>query len=212
MLVILQILGILVLSAVVAYGLTAAGLLFRKKVTEQSLLPGSAVRLKTPSGVYRTRFIGPSAEGMSFAAPLQRDHYVPIGVGELVTVESPMKNGVAIFRTRVVARDADTHEILLAKPEKIYREDRRSASRRRSEMEQIRVEDAPAWLCDLGPAGIRFRCETTIKKGERIKVELPDRNEPSYAWVLDCSGNQSRFARSHLVRARFEEPVEFCRS
>jgi hypothetical protein len=70
------------------------------------------------------------------------------------------------------------------------------------------VEDQAAWICDLAPNGIKLVRDGVLRQGERIKVEIPCLEEPVYAWVLECTGNFDRMMGTHIVRARFEHPVQ----
>lgn len=198
-----EIVGFFTCAAVIAFGLSH--LLFRLPFRKlpMGLAPGALVRIKTRNGVHRTRFIRKRQGEFVFAAPLQRDHYVPLAVGEDITVEAPMKDGVLLFRSKVSSRDADSHEITLSPPDKIHREDRRESPRQEASGKEVMVEERPAWLLDVSKHGVRFARNGPLTKGERIRLDLD--SEPLYGWVLDCSPNHVDGEGSHIVRARLED-------
>lgn len=200
----LQIVGFFALAAGVSFGLS---LFFFKGLARRRrnvLAPGCAVRLRTPEGVYRTRFAGPCRQGLVFAAPLQRDAYVPISVGASVTVEAPSEKGILLFRSRVAARSAETHELVLENPERVFQEDRREHAREGRREEPICVEHAAAWLSDLSPNGLRFRSDRRFECGERVRVDLPGYNEPEFAWVLHCGPDFDGGKGAYTTRVRRE--------
>jgi len=81
---------------------------------------GSALRIRAERAVYRTRFLGEVVTGWEFAAPLQRDAYVPLRVGERLVVEAETRHGRMLFRSEVLSRDPETGSMILARPEKSY--------------------------------------------------------------------------------------------
>jgi len=200
-----EIIGFFSCAAAVAFGLSY--LLFRLPIRKLpfGLAPGAMVRIKAEGGVYRTRFLRRRQEGLVFAAPLQRDHYVPLHPEEEVKVEAPMRDGVLIFRSKIVERHVDSHEICLAFPQEIHRKERRECARKSLSGKQISVEERPAWLLDISEFGAKFARNGPLQKGERIRVDLADRS--LYGWVLECTLNVVEGEGSHVVRARFEEPV-----
>lgn len=202
-----QIVGFFAVSAAFAYLLTLAFVLRQKRKQFEFFAVGAPARLRTPDGVFRTRFAGAGPSGLHFTSPIQRDHFHPIGVGEKVTLEVPMSEGVAIFRTEVVERILTSHELVVRVPERLHCQERREAVRSDARTKEIRVENQAAWLCDLAPNGLRLVRDGVLRQGERIKVEMSCLEEPVYAWVLECSNNFDRMMGTHMIRARFEEPV-----
>lgn len=204
----LQIAGFFAVSAAVAFLFTLVWVAWKKAKQLSCLTVGTPARMKTKDGVYRTRFSRATKEGLHFTGPIQRDHFQPIRVGERVTLEVPMSSGVAIFRSEVVGRIVASHEIVVRSPQRLHCQERRDAVRKDARTKEIRVEDQAAWLCDLAPHGIKLVRDGVLRQGERIKVEMPCLEEPVYAWVLECTKNFDRMMGTHIVRARFEEPVQ----
>jgi hypothetical protein len=201
-----QIVGFFAFAAAVAFALSY--LLFRLPLRRVpfGLSPGALVRIRTSSGVHRTRFNGLMTNGLSFADPLQRDSYVPLKMGEVVTVEAPLRDGVLMFRSMVASRDVETHEIVLEAPVSIYRQDRRDANRKVLNGRTISVEGRPASLIDLSENGVRFARNGPLEKGERIRFEFED--GIFFGWVLECLPNFDPGDGTHVIRARFEEPLK----
>lgn len=187
-------------SMLVSYGVVKLILKLRPKPT----LPENALlRIKSPSGLYRARYLGTSKEGFLLSAPMQRDRHVPLRVGEDLVIEASAPGGALLFRSRVVARQTDPHALVVALPKKIHRIERRETPRSRdAEGELVRVENARAWIIDLSPEGIRCECDALVAKGERVRIDFPGESDPAYGWVLDVmpSGDGRTIARM-----RFEE-------
>lgn len=200
----MQIVGFFALAAAVSFAVTLVLMKALSHKRLHALAPGCAVRLRTPDGVYRTRYAGPTRQGLVFAAPLQRDSYVPISVGAPVTVEAPGTSGVLLFRTKVTARDAATHELVLEAPEKVLSEDRRHSKRQSKGLQPVLIEDATAWLSDVSETGMRVLSDRHFPSGERVKIELPSSEEPYFGWVLHCGPNLDGGKGQYVVRIRLE--------
>lgn len=198
----LQLIGFFAVAAAFSFALSygIARALGQRRM--QVLVPGCSVRLRTSDGVYRTRYAGPSPQGLVFAAPLKRDSYVPISVGAPVTVEAPSHRGVLLFRTRVASRDAATHEFVLAAPDRVFHEDRRQSPRLVKGRAAIRVEEQTAWLADASETGFRFYSDAAFGPGERVRIDLPEQEEPEFAWVLHCGPNLEGGKGAYSIRAR----------
>src|SRR4051794_14678642 len=70
-------------------------------------IPGSILRIRAGSGFYRSHVLDSAGSVWRISAPLQRDAYVPLRVGEEVVIEAAAKNGALLFRTQIVARETD---------------------------------------------------------------------------------------------------------
>ncbi len=201
---------LLILAGFFGFAVAAAYLLNRmvaakpQRKASAQFLPGQPVRLRTEDGLYRARFVATRTNGLALSAPIQRDRYVPIRIGEWVKVEIPTSSGVHAFRSEVIARDVDAHEITVAMPAHIHFEDRRERRRTRGAGRAVRVEENDAWLADIADNGVCITLDRALKQGERVRVDLEGR-EPAFAWVLDCEPNTGSGKGKHRVRARFEE-------
>ncbi|MGV3615870.1 MAG: flagellar brake protein [Fimbriimonas sp.] len=85
---------------------------------------GASLRIRADAAVYRSRFLEATAEGWVFAAPLQRDAYVPLRVGEDLVVEAEEEDGRLIFRSQLVQRCAETGRMVMSRPKNVFRADR----------------------------------------------------------------------------------------
>lgn len=203
-----QVLGYFVLAAAASMAFCWFVMRHASRWKAKWLEPGAMVRFRTGEAMYRTRFTSARKKGLAFAAPLQRDVYVPIPVGERVIVEAPSKEGVIVFRTHVIGRDVETREIVLAVPEVVHREERREGARQDGGFSPIQVEDREAWLVDVAPHGVKFTTNAEVRSGERIKVEMPSAEAPAFAWVLEAAPNHRHEKGSKVVRARWENAFE----
>ena len=82
---------------------------------------GASLRIRASSAVYRSRFLEAGPHGWDFAAPLQRDAYVPLRVGEDVVIEVEETEGRLIFRSKIIARCGETGRMTIARPANVFR-------------------------------------------------------------------------------------------
>jgi hypothetical protein len=87
--------------------------------------PGSPLRIRADEAVYRSRFLEAGTEGWIFAAPLQRDVYVPLRVGEDLVVEAEEPEGRLIFRAKLVERCGNTGRMVMSRPMQVFRAEAR---------------------------------------------------------------------------------------
>jgi hypothetical protein len=89
---------------------------------------GASLRIRADAAVYRSRFVEASAEGWVFAAPLQRDAYVPLRVGEDLVVEAEGEAERLLFRSTLVHRDGVSGRMVMERPLHVFRAEPRKAS------------------------------------------------------------------------------------
>ncbi|MBL8067341.1 MAG: PilZ domain-containing protein [Armatimonadetes bacterium] len=206
---ILQMVGLL--AVVFALSWVAGWWFVGRKHRPLTLVPiaeNCRVRMVGPGGTYRCYFIRRDKSGLVFSAPLQRDRYVPVKVGESLMVQAPLADGLITFRSQVLSRDAETHEFTLAMPERIREVDRRSEPRHPQTAGNIvRINDEPASLVDLSGGGARIVTNAPIQPGDNIYLDLPAELGTVHGWALEClpADGGSRVARE--IRVRFEEPL-----
>jgi hypothetical protein len=161
---------------------------------------GSILRIRAASGVYRSHMMELGRSVWAMSAPLQRDNHVPLRVGEELVIEAASQGGALLFRSKVVARQSNPHTILIERPEKIHRVDRRDHKRwPQLAGAKVRLEGQPAELLDLSESGARLQTASRQYKGERVRLDLPW-GAVVYGWVVASEGSESR--------VRFEELVE----
>jgi hypothetical protein len=180
----------------------------RRQVTFVPIAENTRVRMVGPGGSYRCYFVRRSKKGLVFSAPLQRDRYVPVRVGESMMVQAPVGDSLVTFRSSVESRDADSHEFVLAWPLRIRQVDRRSENRDKSVVGSIvRLNGEPASLIDLSAGGAKVMSNAVVEAGASVSVELPEQTETVYGWALESVPSSHGSAITREVRVRFEEPL-----
>jgi hypothetical protein len=194
-----KLLALLLLSFGVAFALTA---LRRRTQLPDPPPPNARMRIRTPHGVYRSRFLGADERGWAFAAPLCRDRYVPIRPDEPLVIEVTCDGGVQIFRTVLLERCGDTHTMLVRPPDEVHRRDRRDETRAICDPAiPVQVERSGADLLDVSPLGARIACSDRFRPGERVHIRLPWIEEPICGYVLAVEPGERP-----EIRTRFESP------
>jgi hypothetical protein len=196
------------IAIVFAFSFSASYLLVR--LTQRKRLannpPLGPVQISSGSAMYRSRFIREENGHWVLAAPLSRDSYVPLRVGEMVSIQAVAKGGVYRFRAEIASRDAETHQFAVRAPDALSLVERRDNPRLTfSPPEEARVEGDSAWLQDLSPLGARVLATIKAPRGERVRLDLSNTDEPVFAWVLDCAAAPAAHNAECLMRLRFEE-------
>lgn len=209
MLEILQMVGLL--AAVFAVSMVASWVLARKnrnRVTFVPLSENARVRMVGPGGTYRCYYLRRTKKGLFFSAPLQRDEYVPVRVGESLMVQAPIADSLVTFRSSVVSRDGESHEFCIAHPVRMRQVDRRSEARDKSVQGSIvRLNGDSASLVDLSAGGARIVSNSDVLPGDTVFVDLPDELGSVQGWALESVPSQFGGATTREFRIRFEEPL-----
>lgn len=173
-----------------------------------SLEVGTTVRLVGPGGAYRCHYLGNRDEHMALSSPIQADRYVPIRVGERIYVQAPGKNCMVSFRTSVVARDIEAHELIVETPDFVRKSERRSENRMtRLAGEDALVEGELAMIVNLSAAGACLIMSRRPAAGDRLHVVLPSSQLDSVAWALEATPDVLDGKTGYRVRMAFEEPL-----
>lgn len=188
-------------SALIAYALTE--MRARKRCTPPEV--GTTLRLRAASGMYRSKLLAVDSSGWKISAPLSRNNYVPLRVDEVLTVEAPVPGGVYLFKTAVIGRDGETHELTLQAPLNVAPQDRR-AVRRCSRDSAVTLDGVRGVLVDISPLGARLKTEHHVAPGDRVRLDLPEGR--MYAWVLDSWPTRHGDEWRENVRLRFEATHE----
>jgi hypothetical protein len=205
---ILQMVGLLMAvlsgSMVLSYFLTRHN---RKQLAIVPLEENTRVRMVGPGGSYRCYFLRRSKKGLTFSAPLQRDRYIPVRVGESMMVQAPLADCLVTFKSTVESRDAETHEFILAWPKRVRMVDRRAENREATrEGSIILVNGEPASVLNLSAGGARLVTAAKIQPGDTLSLELNQDFGMVYGWALEVLPSLSGGA-AWEVRVRFEEPL-----
>lgn len=165
---------------------------------------GAILTIRATSGVYRSHMITLGRTSWTLSAPLQRDNYVPLRVGEELIIEAATDRGALLFRSEVVARMSNPHAILIKRPTKIHRVERREHKRWPNMAgERVRVEGQVGQLLDLSEGGARVRLATKPYKGDRVRLDMPS-GKAVYAWVIASEGSEARLRFEELMNPNTE--------
>ncbi|HWA82493.1 MAG TPA: flagellar brake protein [Fimbriimonadaceae bacterium] len=172
---------------------------FRKK-----LIPpvGSVLRIRASSGSYRSTLMKLGGSVWTISAPLQRDAYVPLRVGEEVVIEAASERGALLFRSTIVARHTHPHSLTIRRPDKIHQIERREHKRwPHLAGEAVKLEGQNGRIIDLSEGGARIQSAYRTYKGDRVRLDLPW-GEAIYGWVLSAEGNETRLRFEDLMELR----------
>lgn len=187
-------------SALLAYFLVGRR---RKPLPKPDL--NATLRLRGTGGVYRSKLLEIDEDAWTISCPLSRNNYVPLRVGDKLTVEAPLPNGVMVFRTEVCGRDDEQHHTYLTQPENANVTDRRQSKRRKVRME-AELEGDSAQIIDVAPLGARIVTNRACHIGERVRIRVGE--ALIYGWVLDFWPARMTETYRESVRVRFEEIVD----
>jgi hypothetical protein len=203
----LQILGTLALALSASFGAAYAWTALRRKPAMAPQI-NTVVRFRSGAAVYRSVFLGETKGGWLLSAPLQRDHHVPVRVGEELRCEIVTAQGIRHFRSEVLERSSEPWRLLIRRPGKVELRERRDTPRRK-DLSGLRadIDGETAVLVDLSDLGARVASAHAPIKGERLRVDLPWLIQPQFAYVLDVTAPSSTEQRGVEVRLRFEEPL-----
>jgi hypothetical protein len=128
-----------------------------------------------------------------------------MSVGEYITMETVMNQGVVVYRTTVRKISTVPHAITVDKPTIWHVEDRRESVR----IDEIghltaKLDGNNVGLLDMSACGARIRSQAKRSAGDRVKLEVAGFNEPIYGWVLDTDRRGDRY----FLRLRFEEETD----
>jgi hypothetical protein len=198
--------GLLAVSVAVSWLFTALRERGRRRV---SLDLGAPLKIRANLAVYRSRLLSAGSKEWAFDAPLQRDAYVPLPVGESLTVESGTPKGLIRFKTTIVGRDPRAHSLLVEPPRDVLLVERRAERRKvLGDPEPAEVDGNPAILLDLSEGGAKVWVQGPIARGERLSVGIIGLSEPIYAWALEAWPAPMRGDRGMAARLRFEDPLD----
>ena len=192
-------------SMAVSYAITARN---RKNLVLVPIPVTTRVRMVGPGGAYRCYFIRQTKQGLVFSAPLQRDHYVPVRIGEMVMVQAPLADCIVTFRSSILSRNAETHEFTVALPERLRHVDRR-VEKRDSTLNGaiVRVNGEAGRLVDLSASGAKLIVPGDVRPGDTVTVDLPMEFGTAYGWALETLPTACGRTIHREVRVKFEEPL-----
>lgn len=200
----LELLGSFCLVFCFGYGITYIFVTFRNKHDQARRQPleNAKVRFKTATNLYRTRLLEYGETEWVFAAPLQRDSYVPIPIGSEIVCEVVARGGVLIFSSVVTDRDADRGALMIKAPVSPKLMDRRDEIRRVDIPMQLVIGESTAEVMDLSSGGARIKIKGYEREGKVINISLPDGDERR-GTVIDTHNSET----GSVIRLKFDRPI-----
>lgn len=173
-----------------------------------SLPEGAKVRMVGAGGSYRCYFARSEPKGLVFSAPLQRDRYVPLRVGDSLIVQAPFEGGLLTFSGEIIERSAEAHEIMVAHPKIVRRMDRRSEARDTTcRGSEALLNGMAAKMVDLSAGGARVLAGGTVKPGEIVTLELPLGLGAVPGWALESLPAAWMDRQGSEIRIQFQQPL-----
>lgn len=191
---------ILYLSGALLVGFGAAWLSIRidRRRAAKGVPPnGTILRIRANSGCYRSRIESTSGSLWAISAPIQRDGYVPLRVGEELVVEGGALGAAVIFRTEVAARE--TGVLRVRRPKKIHRVERRHYRRNPALTGvKVSVDGATGRILDFSEGGAKVETSFRVVRGGRVSVQFPWGASVG-AWVMSTEGREARLRFEELI-------------
>lgn len=188
-------------------GFLLAKALGRKSVLDARLrrtpVENARVRFKTSQAVYRSRLISFDDKQWVFAAPMQRDSYIPVPVGEECVCEVVARGGVLIFSSKVIARQSQEGRIVIEAPTNPKLKNRREGARRIDIPMKLLVGNHGGEVLDVSSNGAKVKLSGFQKEGQTVRVDLPD-GESRAATVIESTHDSI----GSTVRISFDRPIQ----
>ncbi|MBL8049151.1 MAG: flagellar brake domain-containing protein [Chthonomonas sp.] len=169
------------------------------------LRPVGPLLLKARAGAFRSHFDRFENGTWIISAPLSRDSYVALQPGEEVLVDAPVEGGAMLFRTKILSRDAATHQYTIGLPERLHRTERREQRRRALEPIDCRLNGMPGRVLNHSREGALILSGLKLENGDLVIVQVGDQQVTGYA--LDSVYEAFGDVMGGLTRIRFQEPT-----
>lgn len=180
------------------------GRLFAKRVVVPPF--GAQVRIRTLGAIYDSRFMGTTREG--WAIETLAEAIPTVRMGESVLVEISCENGVVRFRSELVDLMDDHNATVMRPPSETLLGNRRNQKRHVfDDRPTIYVEGTCSLMQDLSEGGAKISTPHLLRRGERVKLEIPGQKESLSGHVLEVIPNKTR-GYANDVRVVFESPVK----
>lgn len=170
----------------------------------KSLPAGCVVRVKSGSHLYRSRFVEANGNGWVFSAPLSRDRFIPLTIGERIVVETSRPEGLLVFETEVLSRAMHPHTFTVRMPELLRPVNRRREARISGDAwPEVWLGPTPGQLLDVSGSGARVLAGRRIEIGTPVTLRLECAPEPVEATVVGCD----TVCKESTLRLRFLHPI-----
>lgn len=197
--------GVFIASAAVSYFVMAGARKLRGQGQEQ-IVPTGPVILRSPTGIYRSHFVSGDLETWTLSAPLQRNAYVPLTVGESLKIEAPVRGGAVLFATTVLARNAETHEFTLSRPRLLRISDRRAERRTMTgDAAVCELNGQHGKLINLSTTGALVLSSAKPENGDLIRLVVDGQEVVGYA--LESVHESIGDRLGGLTRIQFQSPI-----
>lgn len=195
------------MTIVFLIGFLLAKAFSRKSIAEakrnREPLENAKVRFKTADAVYRSRLITHGPDGWVFAAPMQRDSYVPVPIGKECVCEVVARGGVLLFTSKVIARQSEEGRIVVEAPVNPKLKNRRDDPRRIDIPMKMLVGNHGGEVIDVSTNGARVKLSGFQREGQTVRVDLPD-GEIRSATVIESKHDNL----GSVVRLNFDQPIQ----
>ena len=193
-------------SVVFAIGYVVARtfLTLRGRPRKEEFIPveNAKVRMKTSGALYRCRLVSHGPKSWIMTAPMHRDNYVPVSVGETVTCEVIAQGGLLLFTSTVIARKSIEGTISIAAPTSVKLDNRRDKSDRELVDMAVVVSGTSGEVMDLSPGGARVKIKGFQREGNIVTIDLPT-GESRAAVVVDSKNDHM----GSVIRLKFDDPI-----
>ena len=192
-----ELIGIFMIAGAGAFLCTAVAthmVRHRKREAMMQAEPIGPIRLRTEDGMYRSHFVRRTESGRwVVSAPLRRDSYVPIRIGEKLTAEAPMPGGVILFRTVVSDRDEKTHQLVLEIPAQVHIRERRESERETFfPPKECQLNGQSAELINLSAKGALVKSKRGVLPGDNVNLQLQTGEDSKVGYCLDSEHDTFR--------------------
>ena len=145
-----------------------------------------------------------------FSNPLQADRYVPIRTGEKLMVCSAAATGFVTFRSEVIERDPERHELKMGLPHFIKKVERRGTPRLKTlAREDVLLDGEPAEIVDHSSMGMGVIANERPDRGAVVHICLPSQDVNAFGWALEAVPAAFGKRPGFRVHVQFQEEQTF---
>lgn len=192
---------ILVGASMLSYLIIKAVRQKRTPVPKQSAM----LRVTNGATMFRSQFLGVRPDGWSISTPIQRNTWIPLKPGDLLTIETIHNRGIAIYRTTLKYVSKNPSMIVVEVPSIWQADDRRDEERITTLGHlESKLDGHRVGILDISTCGARLNSQEAFPNGQRVRLDVVGLEEPISGWVLASDRRGDRF----VVRLRFEEILD----
>jgi hypothetical protein len=167
---------------------------------------GALVKIRTTGAVYDSRFMGTTTQGWAIESLAQAIPRIPMGAS--VLVEISCEKGVVRFRSELVELLDGHNATIMRPPTETLLGNRRNQKRLVFESKPtVYVEGTSSIMQDISEGGAKISTPHLLRRGERVRLEIPGHKEPLLGNVLEVIPNKTR-GYANDIRVVFESPVK----